>query len=114
MKNFLSILVLSLFMWACSQSGSKATADSVQATATANAYAEIEIRGMTCENGCKKVIEKNIRKMAGVTKFDVDFEQNSAYVEFNSEITDAEQIKEAINGINNGVYSAIVHEVSKL
>ncbi|MFN3952503.1 MAG: heavy-metal-associated domain-containing protein [Thermaurantimonas sp.] len=114
MRRFIFICILSFMAWACNESAPQTSETVGQTNAIANASAEIEIRGMTCETGCKKLIEKNVRKMAGVTKFEVDFEHSSAYVEFDTSITDAEQIKEAINGINNGVYSAIVHEVSKL
>ena len=114
MKSFLLVSILLIMSWACTESGSKPSEALVQTNASANTSAEIEIRGMTCETGCKKLIENNVRKMTGVTKFEIDFEHNSAYVEFDSSIIDAEQIKATINSINNGAYTATVHEVSKL
>lgn len=119
MKKVALLLTVLFFAFSCStQSADSAKADStkteVNKSAVANTSAELEIRGMTCEVGCKKLIEKNVRKMAGVTKFDIDFEHNSAYLEFDSSITSAEKVKEVINGINNGTYSATVLDVSKL
>lgn len=113
MKNILLIFSLLAIVWSCSQAEreNKTTPEKIP---VANASAELEIRGMTCETGCKKTIEKNVRKMAGVTKFDIDFEHTSAHVEFDTTIVNAEEIKEKINSINNGAYMAIVHEVSNL
>ncbi|GCD77410.1 hypothetical protein JCM31826_08920 [Thermaurantimonas aggregans] len=119
MKKVVLILTVLFFAFSCStQSADSTKVDSPQTdvnkSAVANTSAELEIRGMTCEVGCKKLIEKNVRKMAGVTKFDIDFEQNSAYLEYDSSITSADKVREVINNINNGTYSATVLDVSKL
>ncbi|MFN4298891.1 MAG: heavy-metal-associated domain-containing protein [Thermaurantimonas sp.] len=112
-KVILFVTVLSIALACSTQSADNAKTE-VNKTAVATTSAELEIRGMTCEVGCKKLIEKNIRKMAGVTKFEIDFKHNSAYLEYDSSITDAEKVKEMINSINNGTYSATVLDVSKL
>lgn len=114
MKNLIASLVVMLLLAACGQTSTKNQESTDGKIAVANTAAELEIRGMTCETGCKKLIEKNVRKIAGVTQFDIDFAQNSAHLEFDSSITDAEKVKEVIDGLSNGAYMAIIHEVSGL
>jgi len=46
------------------------------------AKAEFTIKGMTCEIGCARAIQKNLAKMDGVKSATVDFENELAMVEF--------------------------------
>lgn len=46
------------------------------------AKAEFTIKGMTCEMGCAKTIEKKLAKMDGVKSATVDFEKELAMVEY--------------------------------
>lgn len=114
MKKIFLLITILIMSISCSNHTSEVDKSETNKPAVANTSAELEIRGMTCEVGCKKLIEKNVRKMAGVTRFDIDFGHNSAHLEFDSSITNAEEVKEVINSINNGVYSATVLDVSKL
>ena len=44
--------------------------------------AEFNIKGMTCEMGCAKTIEKKLSKMEGVKSATVDFKNEMAMVEY--------------------------------
>lgn len=114
MKIFKSLLLLPLLLGACTFQSSQEQTNAEAVTAVANTSAELEIKGMTCEVGCKKLIEKTVRKTAGIARFDIDFEHNSAIVEYDSTKIKAEDVVKIINGINNGVYTAVVHDVTAL
>jgi Cu+-exporting ATPase len=100
MKKYI-LLFFSLFIFACNQTEN-------ERVATADSKAVVQIDGMTCEVGCKKVIEKKMRTQPGVVAFDIDFESKEAQIEYDSEMTNAEQLVAEINQINNGAYSAAV------
>lgn len=95
-------LFASMIFFSCNSS-------EVERVAVADAQASLAIEGMTCEVGCKKVIEKKMRAFAGVVKFDIDFENQIAAVEYDSQMISAEDIVAEINQINNGAYSAALN-----
>ncbi|RCX05083.1 heavy-metal-associated domain-containing protein [Schleiferia thermophila] len=114
MKTSTLLLLLALLLGSCTFNSSQKETSAADVTAVANTSAELEIRGMTCEVGCKKLIEKTVRKTAGITKFDIDFEHNSAHMEYDSTMVSADDVVKIINTINNGAYTAIVHDVAAL
>ena len=52
------------------------------------AKAEFTIKGMTCEIGCARTIQKQLAKMDGVKTAKVDFENELAMVEFDEAMVD--------------------------
>lgn len=92
-----------LFISACNTSGNDAQSEQI---AIASHELEMKIEGMTCESGCKKLIEKKMAKAPGVVDFSIDFEQAVATVVFDASITDATSLEAAVADINNGAYSA--------
>ena len=63
------------------------------------AKAEFGIKGMTCEMGCAKTIEKKIAKMEGVKSAKVDFDRELAMVEYdNAKVTPA-SLEEAVESV---------------
>ncbi len=75
--------------------------------ATANSNVSLLIAGMTCEVGCKGVIERNIRTSAGVVSFDITFSDSSASVTFDSTLVSINEIITRIAAVGDGdIYSA--------
>ncbi len=54
------------------------------------------VKGMTC-SGCVANVEKSLKKIDGVTKYEVSLETNSAKVEFDPSKTSETKIAEEMN-----------------
>jgi Cu+-exporting ATPase len=66
--------------------------------------AEFSIKGMTCEMGCAKTIEKKLAKMYGMKSANVDFKNELALVEFDVAKINPLSITKTVNDISN-IYS---------
>jgi len=66
--------------------------------------AEFSIKGMTCEMGCAKTIEKKLAKMDGMKSATVDFKNELALVEFDVAKINPMSITKTVNDISN-IYS---------
>ncbi|MDA8847641.1 cation transporter [Flavobacteriaceae bacterium] len=66
--------------------------------------AEFSIKGMTCEMGCAKTIEKKLAKMDGMKSATVDFKNELALVEFDVAKINPLSITKTVNDISN-IYS---------
>jgi Cu+-exporting ATPase len=66
--------------------------------------AEFSIKGMTCEMGCAKTIEKKLAKMYGMKSATVDFKNELALVEFDVAKISPLSITKTVNDISN-IYS---------
>ena len=66
--------------------------------------AEFSIKGMTCEMGCAKTIEKKLAKMDGMKSATVDFKNELALVEFDVAKISPLSITKTVNDISN-IYS---------
>lgn len=69
------------------------TADDANAT---YAKAEFTIKGMTCEMGCAKTIEKKLAKMDGVKSAKVDFDKKLAMVEYDEAKVTTASLEETV------------------
>lgn len=78
---------------------------------TANAEAKISIEGMTCEKGCAATIEKKLNSTFGIANATVNFEDNTAIVQFDNERISDDEIEEVIESINEGQYDADITDV---
>ena len=69
-------------------------------------YAKVEfnIKGMTCEMGCAKTIEKKLAKMDGMKTAVVDFKNEMASVEFDVAKLNHSSITKAVNQVSD-IYS---------
>ncbi|MDG1014104.1 MAG: heavy metal-associated domain-containing protein [Flavobacteriaceae bacterium] len=63
--------------------------------------AEFNIKGMTCEMGCAKTIEKKLAKMDGVKSANVDFKNELASVEFNVAKLNTSSITKAVSQVSD-------------
>ena len=66
--------------------------------------AVFNIKGMTCEMGCAKTIEKKLAKMDGMKSAVVDFKNEMAFVEFDVAKLNHSIITEAVNQVSD-IYS---------
>ena len=66
--------------------------------------AEFSIKGMTCEMGCAKTIEKKLAKMYGMKSATVDFKNELALVEFDVAKINPLSITKTVNDISNIYY----------
>jgi len=66
--------------------------------------AEFNIKGMTCEMGCAKTIEKKLAKMDGMKSAVVDFKNEMASVEFDVAKLNHSSITKAVNQVSD-IYS---------
>jgi Cu+-exporting ATPase len=66
--------------------------------------AEFNIKGMTCEMGCAKTIEKKLARMAGVKSATVDFKNELAMVEYDVAQTNPSSITKTVTSVA-GTYS---------
>jgi len=60
------------------------------------AKAEFTIKGMTCEIGCAKTIEKKLAKMEGVKSAKVDFSKELAMVEYDEAKVTPDNLSETV------------------
>ena len=67
--------------------------------------AKFTIKGMTCEIGCAKSIEKKLAKMDGMYKAKVDFEMELATVEFDTKKISTEDLISTVKSVSDS-YSA--------
>lgn len=66
--------------------------------------AEFSIKGMTCEMGCAKTIEKKLAKMDGMKSAIVDFKNEHASVEYDVAKVNPASITKTVNAVSS-VYS---------
>jgi mercuric ion binding protein len=106
MKSLLrtcSFLLVSIMLFAaCNQAGEAPSSDIV----LADREITFQIEGMTCEAGCKKAVEKVLKNAPGVVFGEVIFDQQQAFVKYDSKSTSPEALMALINESYNGSYQA--------
>ena len=105
LKNIVMIAVLALVFVACKNETTpevktvdvevKEAKKELDPNAT-YAKAEFNIKGMTCEIGCAKTIEKKLAKMEGVKSAKVDFENELAMVEYDEAKVTTTSLEETV------------------
>lgn len=63
---------------------------------------ELQISGMTCEEGCAKGIESSVYKIKGVKKSVVNFDTQTATITFDADKISKEDIIKNIEAFNPG------------
>lgn len=109
-KTFTIVAALVLILVGCKNNtepevktvevASEEVAKSLHPNAT---YAKVEfnIKGMTCEMGCAKAIEKKMAKMEGVKMAKVDFKNELAMVEYDNAKVSPESLEEAVAKVSD-------------
>ena len=101
----LAFLFFAVFFNACHQgpgsaerSGAKATEEVVQDLK----HAKAEIKGMTCEIGCARLIQSKLYKTEGVTFASVSFADSSGVISYDASRVSIEDLKAVIEGAGGG------------
>ena len=66
-----------------------------------NKTATFEIKGMTCEMGCAKTIEKKLSNLEGISFAKVHFEEKTASVNFDSNKIDKDILISVVESIGD-------------
>lgn len=76
---------------------------------------KVDIKGMTCEIGCARLIQSKLYKADGITEAKISFEDSSGIVSFDQNQINQERIKEIIENTAGGdIYSVVsIHEVDE-
>jgi len=105
-NKIVPVLIFVLFFVSCQQGqGSKMTESSVEKEKTEAQklrHVQVEIKGMTCEIGCAKLIQSKLYKADGVTFARVSFADSSGVVSFDENKISKEQISEIIEKTAGG------------
>jgi len=75
--------------------------------------AEFNIKGMTCEIGCAKTIEKKLSKHKGVKSAQVDFKTETAIVEYDSNKASFESLSETVTAVSETYTVENMKSISK-
>lgn len=65
-------------------------------------HVKAEIKGMTCEIGCARLIQSKLYKTDGVTFASVSFADSSGVITYDANRVSAEELKEVIEGAGGG------------
>lgn len=108
--NFLSFLILFVFLISCeskkeNRDENNKTSESV-AMEQDPQQVKIDIKGMTCEIGCARLIQSKLYKADGVTYAKISFEDSSGIVSFDQNRITRDRIVEVIEKTAGGdIYS---------
>ena len=105
LKLVLGIALFSVVLWSCKNEPETKTVE-VEETKAVNeidanatiAKAEFKIDGMTCAIGCAKTIEKKLSEMEGVKSASVNFEKETAMVEYDEAKVNTESLEKTVTG----------------
>lgn len=116
-KSILTITLASLLFVGCKEKTSETVLDSATENSSPKEKKEIAaanlqtasftIKGMTCEFGCAKTIEKELNGLEGVQTATVDFEKESATVSFDKTILTTENISKVVEATGDGKTYAV-------
>lgn len=115
-RNILMLLISVSVFGACSNSNTAHEEDAPAASnenVEANATLTVSIEGMTCAVGCAKTIQKAVAEIPGVAFSEVNFDESQGIFSFDNTQVQAEEIIEAISGINEGAYKTTILSLDK-
>lgn len=104
-KYTLVLALTSISLFSCKENEAKNTAITTEKKAVVMAKpqtATMTIEGMTCPDGCAKVIEGKLGRLDGVAEATVDFETKVATVTFDGDVQNVEDMTKMIEGIGDG------------
>ena len=116
--KYLSVAVFLLFFVSCDsfKKSGKDTKEDVKTHVIAENIQEvkIDIKGMTCEIGCARLIQSKLYKADGISYAKVSFEDSSGVVRYDQNRIDREKIKDIIEKTAGGeIYTVTsIEEIS--
>lgn len=106
MKNLKLIALIActtILFTSCKKEETATTENKATTIATENlATASFTIDGMTCPEGCAKVIENKLASLEGVSEAKVDFDNKTATVTFDDQKQTPESLRETVEKVGNG------------
>ena len=105
MKYFKLILFILLTInYSCKESTKSKENDIAKESNQVAKYqkVELQIKGMTCEIGCARVIESKLSKTKGVKFSKVSFKDSLGLVEFDTNILTTKDINKVVENIADG------------
>jgi len=109
MKKLLSLVLITLFIYACGGQSSQTESTEAKSIDPANIETvEIAVTGMTC-NHCEMTIQKAVKKLPGVQDVEASHVDEIAIVCFDKTQTTVEEMKAAIadKGFEPGDYEIV-------
>ena len=102
MKSSILVFVLSIILSSCNQQPKPVVKTIETETKKSVVYenvstASFSISGMTCKMGCAAAIEKNLNKLDGVQKAEVNFETQTAKVLFDPNFIGEQSLINAVS-----------------
>ena len=86
-----------------------------RAGAMEETVAQLAISGMMCEIACVSKVRKELYDVQGVARADIDFaadrKVDTAYISFDPELVQAEELISTVQQIGDGLYSVEAAEV---
>lgn len=86
-----------------------------KAGSTEETVVQLAISGMMCEIACVSKVRKELYDVQGVSRADIDFaadrKVDTAYISFDPELVQAEELISTVQQIGDGLYSVEAAEV---
>ena len=104
LKLILFLFILLTINYSCKKSTKSKENDIAKESNQVAKYqkVELQIKGMTCEIGCARVIESKLSKTKGVKFSKVSFKDSLGLVEFDTNILTTKDINKVIESIADG------------
>lgn len=116
MEKILIVLGISFFI--CLSGCQDADVENTTAEIVVNKSCLLVVDGMTCEKGCKSIIESKLKQAKGVFGVEVDFEQKMAVVNYDENKISSSELIAIVESIGDALYKAqlveerVVNDVS--
>lgn len=105
------LLFFVLFFVSCQkkENAGKVDPDSTEKVVAENLqHVKVDIKGMTCEIGCARLIQSKLYKADGVTFAKVSFEDSTGVISFDQNRINTEEIKKVIEKTAGGdIYTVV-------
>lgn len=104
MKRIITLLLCSIVLWSCGEKTTKkeTSPETTIKKKVALKHLEVDIKGMTCEIGCARLIQSKLSKVDGVTYTKVSFEEGKGQFTYDSNKISSEDIIINIEKIAGG------------
>jgi mercuric ion binding protein len=116
-NKIIAILIFVLFFISCQKNEVSKNEQSMSAEKSEVAqnlqHVKVEIKGMTCEIGCARLIQSKLYKADGITFAKISFEDSSGIISYDQNRITPEQVKNVIeNTAGGGIYQvAAIEEI---
>ena len=109
--NLFLIVLLSVSIISCAGENSKKTNNQVKSAKELSENlknVEVQIKGMTCEIGCARLIQSKLYKTEGIKFAKVSFEDKLGNITFDANKISTTKIKEVIQKVGGGDLYTVV------